>query len=162
MADQATVKGTVPPTHRGGHGGANGDGPGVVGSIADFGNDMATLFELQAKLAALDLKESKDRALFPLYVVVAAVVVVLASLPIVLLGVADLIATALHIAPGWARLLTGLASLALAGLIGFLSVKEIGRSLAPLRRTNEELVRNLAWVRTVLVYSGRSTPRRGL
>jgi uncharacterized membrane protein YqjE len=161
MADQATVKGSVSPTYQSGNVATNGNGPGVVGSIADFGNDVATLIELQAKLAALDLKECKTRAVVPLIVAAAAAVLMLASLPVVLLGVADLIARALNIAPGWAMLLTGLAALAVAGLVGWLSVKEITRSLEPLRRTNEELVRNLAWIRTVLVYSGRSTPRRG-
>lgn len=161
MADQAAVKGSADPAHRGAHGASTGNGPGVVGSIADFGNDVATLIELQAKLAALDLKECKDRALLPLYVAVAAVVVVLGSVPVVLMGVAEGLVWAFGIHLALAVLLTGLGALALAGLIGFLSVKEITRSLEPLRRTNEELVRNLAWMRTVLVYSGRSTPRRG-
>lgn len=159
MADQATVRSTVYPADRGSQG--NGNGIGVVGSIADFGNDVATLIELQAKLAALDAKECVASATFPVVVIAVALVVVLAAVPVVLLGVAYLLAMALNIAPGWAMLLTGLLALAVAGLVGFLSVKEITRSLEPLRRSREELVRNLAWVRTVLIYSGRSAPRRG-
>ncbi len=156
MADQATLKGSA----RAGH--TNGSAPGVVGSITEFGNDVFTLVELQAKLAAIDAKESKDRALLPIIVAVVAVVVIVAAIPVALLGVADLLARALNIAPGWTMLLTALVTLAIAALIGFLSVKEVGRSLEPLRRSHEELVRNLAWIRTVLVYSGRSTPpRRG-
>jgi len=145
-----------------GTGNGNGNGVGVVGSITDFGNDVTTLIELQAKLTALDLKESKDHLIFPLSLAVVAVVVVLGAVPVALLGVADLLATALNVAPGWSRLLIAGLTLAVAGVIGFLSVKEIGRSLEPLRRSREELARNLAWLRTVLVYSGRSTPRRGL
>ena len=162
MADQATVRGpSVSPADRGGSGAGAGNGLGVVGSIADFGNDVTTLMELQAKLTALDAKECIAHATFPLYVIGFAMVVVLAAVPVVLLGVAYLLAMALNIAPGWAMLLTGLLALAVAGLVGFLSVKEITRSLEPLRRSREELFRNLAWIRTVLVYSGRSTPRRG-
>jgi len=134
----------------------------VVGSIADFGNDMATLVELQAKLAALDMKECTTRATVPVAVLAVGLVVVLAAVPVALLGAADLIARALGIAPGWAMLLTAVAALVLAGAVSFLSVHELLKSLEPLRRSREELVRNLAWVRTVLVYSGRSTPRRGL
>ena len=80
-------------------------------------------------------------------------VVVLAAVPVILLGIADLLARAMGIAPGWTMLMTGIGALVLMGLILYLSVHELIRSLNPLRRSHEELVRNLAWLRTVLVYS---------
>src|SRR5207248_7609 len=84
MADQATV--------RGGDTRTNGAPPeGVVGSIAEFGNDIATLIELQAKLAAIDLKESAERATLPLALTLAGLVVLVASVPVALVGVADLL-----------------------------------------------------------------------
>jgi uncharacterized membrane protein YqjE len=144
-----------------GGGRTNGTGTGVVGSIAEFGNDVATLAELQAKLAALDLQECSRRAAAPLAAVAVGLGVMLAALTVALLGVADLLARALGIAEGWTMLMTAAAALLVAGLVLFLSVQGLTRSLEPLRRSREELVRNLSWVRTVLVYSGRSYPRRG-
>ena len=155
MADQASVRGATPEA-------ANGSGGGVVGSIADFGNDVATLVEPQAKLAALDAKECTTKAVAPVAVIAVSVAVVLATVPVALLGVADVLARVLGILPGWAMLITAAVALALAGLVLLLSVREMLKSLEPLRRSREELVRNLAWLRTVMVYSGRAFPRRGL
>ena len=140
----------------------NGNGVGVVGSITDLANDLVTLAELQAKLASVDLKEMWMRATVPLAVIAAGLAVLVAALPVAMLGVADLLSRALGIAPGWTMLLTAAVTMSITGLILLLSVKEVGRSLEPLRRSREELARNLAWLRTVLVYSGRSVPRRGL
>ncbi|MEO6809667.1 MAG: hypothetical protein ABI353_11200, partial [Isosphaeraceae bacterium] len=38
---------------------------GVIGNLAEFGNDITTLAELQAKLALIDLKEGGTRAAVP-------------------------------------------------------------------------------------------------
>src|SRR5512135_144679 len=105
MADQASMK-------------AGGDGTrttslpeGVVGGIAEFGNDMATLVELQAKLALIDLKEATAKAVLPIAFSVIGLALVLACLPVILLGVARLLAAQLHIGEGWATLLTGAVAL---------------------------------------------------
>jgi hypothetical protein len=165
MADQTSVRGVGYPGKRPNPGGSqrdSGNGNGtIVGSIADFGNDVATLVELQARLASVDTRESVARATVPLAVAGAGAVVLLASVSVILFGLADLVASALAISPGLARSLTGLVSLTLAGAVLYLSAHELGKSLEPLRRSREELVRNLAWLRTVLVHSGRTFPKRG-
>ncbi len=140
----------------------NGNGhQSVAGSVAEFGNNVANLVELQAKLADLDFQESVKRATVPLAVIVVGGVVVLASVPVALLGVADLLARALGIAPGWTMLLTAGVTAGVSGVILYLSVQEFARSFEPFRRSREEFVRNVAWLRTVLVHSGRSSGRRG-
>jgi len=83
-----------------------------------------------------------------------------ASLPVILLGVAYVLSHALNLQLGWAILLTGLAALVAGGLMALLYYKRVTTSLEPLRRSREEFIRNLSWVRTVLVYSGRSYPKR--
>jgi len=166
MVDQAAVRGAAsrpgPTATDPSNGKTNGQGNGVIGSIADLGNDITTLAELQAKLAALDLKDCADRAIMPLGFLVAAAVVVAGCIPVVLLGIADVVARAFGIVPGWAMLLTAGIALAFGGIVLFVAARTLGRSFTSLRRSREELERNLAWVRTVLVYSGRSFPRRGL
>lgn len=169
MADQASVRGVGSPGanrlgpegHGGPNGnGSNGSGPGVVGSIAVFGNDVASLIELQAKLAALDVKESTGRAVVPVVLTAAAGVLVLAGVPVALLGVADLLAPTLGVSAGVAKLITAAVTFVVAGLIAAVSVRSLSRSFEPLRRSREELTRNLAWLKTVLLYSGRPAPKR--
>jgi len=166
MADQASVRDANYPGQRPATGqaqGSNGNGSAqtVVGSVAEFGNNIATLAELQAQLAAVDLKESYARATLPLMSFVVGVAVILGSIPILLLGAADLLARAMGITSGWAMILVAGVALVVSAVIAYLSLTEIGRSVEPLRRSREELVRNLAWIRTVLVHSGRSYPKRG-
>jgi len=132
----------------------------VVGGIAGFGSDMATLAELQAQLAVTDLKESLQKAALPLALLAGGVIGLIGAVPVALLGVAALLATALKISSARAMLLTGGVVLALALVVVIVSASKIGPSFSSFRRSREELVRNLAWIRTVLLYSGRSPQRR--
>lgn len=135
---------------------------GLVGNIAEFGNDVATLAELQAKLAVHDVKDCVVKAAIPVVLLVVAGVLALSSVPVILLGSADLLAWAFSIQPGAARAAVGVVALAIAGLTGFLAWKAFGLSLGSFQRSREELTRNISWIRTVLVHSGRavSRPRR--
>src|SRR5690349_5041095 len=89
---------------------------GVLGSLTEFGNDVATLAELQLKLAELDAKQAAERAIIPLGIAMGGLAVVLASIPVILLGAAALLASALHIDEGWSRLIVGGASLVAAAI----------------------------------------------
>ena len=128
---------------------------GLVGGVTEFASDAATLLELQARLAELDLKETAERAAVPLTLVLSAVVLGLAGVPVALLGVADLLALVLKIAPGTAKLITAAGAVGVAGLLLYASLGALTRSVAPLRRSREELWRNLAWIKTVMLLSGR-------
>jgi hypothetical protein len=134
---------------------------GVLGSLSEFGNDVATLVELQAKLAAIDFKESAERATIPLAIVGAGLIVLLGSVPVLLFGIAALLATWLNIAPGWALVLVAVVALAGSGTAVAIGGRKFPPSLVSFRRSRDELNRNLSWLRTVLVLSGRSVPRRG-
>ena len=133
---------------------------GVVGRLTGFGNDVFTLGELQAKLAAADLKDCIDHAVTPLIAVVVGFAIFLAALPVAMLGAADVLARAAGLTPGVAMLITAAAGLAVAGVILFVFAKRFAHSLQAFRRSREELVRNLSWIRTVVVYSGREMPKR--
>jgi len=109
----------------------NGSSESVVGSIAGFGNDVANLAELQLRLAALDFKESAGRARLPLVLVGAGLVILLGSVPVAIGGLALLVAERFSIS-----------------------------SLESFRRSRDELVRNVSWIRTVLVHSGRPVPKQ--
>jgi hypothetical protein len=152
MADQASVsqaKGTQSQPSAG----------SMVGNLAEFGNDVATLAELQAQLAVHDAKDCVGRATIPLIVVGAGAALGLASLPVILLGLADLIARGTGFSAGLVQFIVGLVALAGAGVAAYLALKASLRSLESFRRSHEELSRNISWIRTVLVHSGRSIAR---
>jgi len=157
MADQASVKDSHPHPRSSANGAPEQQ---VVGGIAGFGSDIATLAELQVQLALSDLRESLQLALIPLALLVVGIIGVLGAVPVVLLGVAALLATALKISSAWAMLMTGGVVLAVAFVVVAVSASKIGPSFSSFRRSREELIRNLSWIRTVLLYSGRSAPRR--
>ncbi|SIO66757.1 Putative Holin-X, holin superfamily III [Singulisphaera sp. GP187] len=150
MDDQAKVKNDS----------TNGSAESMVGSIAGFGNDVATLAELQLKLAALDFKETSARALVPLALVVVALVVILGSVPVAIGGVALLIAQVTQLSIGGALLVTAIVTLGLASVVVVVAGRKLGASLEGFQRSRDELIRNISWIRTVLVYSGRAVPKR--
>jgi len=160
MVDQATVRGK--PGEGNADGKSNNGSPEgrLVGGIAEFGNDIATLAELQYKLAMFDLSEAIQKALIPLALMVVGALFVLGALPVLLFGVAELIVSAFNIKIGWALLLTSITTIVLAGAVLTICALRIPDALSGFRRSREEFQRNLAWVRTVLVHSGRSMPRR--
>jgi len=162
MVDQATVRPGKPGEgNTDGKNNSNGSPQGrLVGGIAEFGNDIATLAELQYKLGIYDFNEAIGKALIPLALMVVGALFILGALPVLLFGLADLIASALQIKMGWALLLTSLTTIILAGAVLTICALRIPNALSSFRRSREELQRNLSWVRTVLVHSGRSMPRR--
>lgn len=139
---------------------SNGQTEGLVGGLTDFANDVATLAELQVKLAEIDLKEATQRATIPLALAGAGAALLVGSIPVVVAGAGLLIAGALGISYGLGLLLTALGLMVVAAIIAFVAVRRVGRSLEAFRRSQEELTRNISWVRTVLLHSGRSAPRR--
>jgi len=132
----------------------------VVGGVAELGNDIATLVELQGKLAVADLKESLGKASVPIVLIAIGVCSLLGAVPVLLFGVAELVAVALNIGHGWALLLTSVVAMVIAGVVVVVSALRLPSCFNGFRRSSEELTRNLSWIRTVLLYSGRSLPRR--
>ena len=131
-------------------------GQGVVGSLSIFGNDVANLIELQAKLTAYDFEECRERIIRPLLAFVMGVLLVVGATPLILLGLADQLARFTSLTLGVSALVVGFGALSIAGAVAYLSVLAITRSTQSFRRSREEFVRNLAWLRTVVIHSGRS------
>jgi hypothetical protein len=148
MVDQTSVAG-------------NGSRAGsVVSNIADLSSDVATLVELQARLAAIELKDNTRRASAPAAWMAVASSLLLASLPVVLIGASELLATALNLTQrGWAYLIVAAAASVIGVVVAVLAWRRLVSGFDGFRRSREELTRNIAWIRTVLVYSGRPAPR---
>jgi hypothetical protein len=151
MVDQASMNS---------EGRLNGHGTsGIVSSLAGMGSDIATLVELQAQLTAIDIAASAARARVPAAILLSSAVLAICAIPIALLGVAELIVVYGGLRLPWALLLTAITAIAVAALVGWLAWDRFSKSFDAMRRSREELVRNLAWIKTVLAQSGRPTQR---
>lgn len=158
MADQATLRTAgASPADTNGHTSPEGR---VAEGLAGFGNNVATLAELQARLALIDAKECVNQIRVPVALIVLGLIAINGAVPVVLLGIASLLATALNLSTGWALLLTGLTVLAAAVGVAGTAAMKLGSGTACFRRSQEELTRNVSWIKTVLLYSGRSVPKR--
>ncbi len=150
MVDQASVNGR-------GTARVPGSSSAEFEGVAEFVDDLASLAELQAKLAAVDFRDAARKSAVPIVLTVVGLTVVVASVPVALLGTGWLLASALKIHQGWAMLLTAGAAMAFGGLVAGLGGLQLRHSFESFRRSRKQLWLNLAWVRTVLVTSA-STP----
>ncbi len=153
MADQASVNG---------RGTARVPGSAEFDGVAEFVDDLSSLAELQAKLAAADFREAARKSAIPIVLTVVGLAVITASVPVALFAAGWLLALALKIHQGWALLLTAGAALALGGLFAGLGGMRLRHSFDSFRRSRKQLWLNVAWIRTVLVTSARPQPRRRL
>ena len=99
MADQASVNGRG--TSR-----APGSSTADFEGVAEFVDDLASLAELQAKLAAVDLRDAARKSAIPFVLTMVGLAAMVTSGPVALLGAGWLLASALKIHQGWAMLLT--------------------------------------------------------
>jgi uncharacterized membrane protein len=132
----------------------------VMSSVAGFGEDLLNLTELQARLAAIELRQNWDAVKTAGAVILAGSILAVASLPVALTGIAEILVSELGLGRGLALLSVA----AVAILIAFACVAFGGAWLRrrrlgfPLSR--EESARNLNWFRTIVRQSGRSPSRR--
>ena len=132
MVDQTSVNGR-------GTAGVPGSSTAEFDGVAEFVDDLASLAELQAKLAALDFRDSARKSAVPVVLTMVGLAVIVASLPVALLGTAWLLATALKIHQGWAMLLTAGVAIALGGSVAVLAGRRLSHSFESFRRSHKQL-----------------------
>jgi hypothetical protein len=137
MVDQATVNGREKA------------GTALRGNVGDFAHDVLTLAELQTRLLLVDVSEARTRALRPLVFGVVGVVLLLASFPVALFGLAALLE--LTGLPAWASLLiAAFIGLAVSGVLGLLAWRTIRTTFAVFNRSRDEFLQNLARIKSTL------------
>jgi hypothetical protein len=132
----------------------------MVSGVAEFGENLLSLAELQARLVALELQQNLQAAKIRVPVILAGAVLAVVSLPLVLAGIAELLVSELGMKRGYALLGVAVVALAIAGTAIALAVVWLRRALTGFPISREEFVRNLNWVRTVLLHSGRAARPR--
>jgi hypothetical protein len=128
---------------------------GVIEGVSSFGNDLTTLAVLQARLASYDLRESMKRATPIIAGLIALGTIAAASAVVGLAGLSLWLATLLQVQVGIVMMVVALASLIIAGVAFSLLARSLSSSFSSFRRSQEELERNLAWIKTTIMHSGR-------
>jgi hypothetical protein len=168
MADQATMTRFTGPTPNGAavHGSSGAarsstanvvdpSASGMMNSVAGFGENLLTLGELQARLTAIEIRQNLDSVKNGGALFVAGSILAIASLPVVMVGLAELLVSELGMKRGYALLSAAATAIVIASACmvvarSWLRKKPFGFPLA-----NEEFARNMNWLRTILRHSGR-------
>jgi len=128
---------------------------GVIEGVSYFGTDLATLAVLQMRMAACDLRDSAKAATPIVAGLTVFWIIAGASAAVGLAGMALWLATIVNIQAGIVMMVVALIGLVISGVAAALLARSLTRSFTYFRRSQEELERNLAWVKTTLIHSGR-------
>ena len=77
---------------------------GVVTNVAGFGENLLNLAELQARLTAVELRSNFDSAKSAGAMIIVGTVFAVAGLPVLLVGIAELLVTEIGIKRGYAAI----------------------------------------------------------
>lgn len=124
-------------------------------SMSDLVGDIASLAELQARLFAIDAKETMRRIVLPIVFAAAGMVLVLGSIPVLLLTLAALFTYA-GMGAAMSLFLAFVVGMILGAIALGVAWYAIRRSLVSFQRSREELARNLHWIKEALRQNGRS------
>jgi hypothetical protein len=123
---------------------------GLAGDVVEFAHDVLTLAELQAQLLAADMKQCGRHILVPSTALLAGVALGLACIPVALVGLALLVVQIFETKPAAAFLIVAALGAVISALICLISSRRVHRGLSALSRSQQELVRNLRWIKKVL------------
>jgi hypothetical protein len=128
---------------------------GFAGQAANVVGDALELAELQVKLARADAANASRAALKPLGVLVIGACGALASLPVITLGLAAMIAEFTDFALWQTQCLVGIVVTLFSCGVIYVSALKLGRARVQFNRSTEEFAKNIAWMKVVVRSSGR-------
>ncbi len=123
----------------------NGGKNGLLNGWKGLAGDSLALARLQAKLFRIDGKTWLGQVQAAFALVIASIVVGIASMPLLLMAAAvGLNTLGLHI--GWALLIVGGSALVVAAIVGAVFVNKIFQSAAAFDQSREEFAKSLDWI----------------
>ena len=123
---------------------------GLARDVSEFAHDVLTLAELQAELFVADVQECRQRTQVPGLVLICGLALGLACFPIALAALALLLIQVLGTSYAAGFLLAALVGAVLSALVSVVGWLQVRRHVAVLGRSQQELVRNLQWIKKVL------------
>jgi uncharacterized membrane protein YqjE len=118
--------------------------------VGDFAHDVLTLAELQAQLFVADVQECGQRALVPGLVLVCGVALGLACFPIALAALALFVIQVFETSYATGFLIAVVGGAVLSALLCVIGWWQIRERVAVLGRSQQELARNLRWIKKVI------------
>jgi hypothetical protein len=118
--------------------------------VGEFAHNVLTLAELQAQLFAADAQECGQRALVPGLVLLGGVALGLTCFPIALAALALVLIEVFQTSYAAGFLITAAVGAVLSALMCAIGWFQVRQHLALLGRSQQELVRNLRWIKKVL------------
>lgn len=128
----------------------NGSPAGLARDVGEFAYDVLTLAELQGQLLVADVRECSQKVLAPGLALLCGAAVGLAGLPIALVALALSLKEALAISYAGGFLLAAGIAMVVGAPLCIIGGYLVRKRLAVLQRSQQELVRNLNWIKKVL------------
>jgi hypothetical protein len=132
----------------------------VVGNVTGLGENLFTLAELQARLAAIEFRQNLESARSGGVLMIGAFLLAVSSLPVLIAGVAELLVSEVGIRRGYAFLMSGMGAIVIAGVCLAIAREWLRKKPLGFPLSGEEFARNLNWLRTILRHSSRWPIRR--
>jgi uncharacterized integral membrane protein len=130
--------------------GGNGrTGETATSRLGGLTHDVIELIELQTKLFVADCKEAVGRLLTTVTLLLLALMVLIAALPLIFVAFAAALMS-FGLPAGWAFLISAVAGFLIAGglaAVGWRRLRGAGRIF---RRSKREFSRNLRWLKDAL------------
>lgn len=123
---------------------------GLARDVGEFAHDVFTLAELQGQLFVADVQECSRRVLVPGLALLCGVALGLACLPIALAASALLLVQFFEVSYAVGFLIVVAAGAVVSALLCVIGLLLIRKRVAVLSRSQQELVRNLRWIKKVL------------
>ena len=130
--------------------------PNIAASFSGLAHDAIELAELQAQLFALDVKTTSEKTRTSLVLAVAGACTLLSSVPVGLFALGELFRYMFGISEPAGFGLATLVGIVLSTVLMTAAWSRLKSGQVSMRRSREELSRNLAWVKSNL--RGRSQP----
>ncbi len=129
--------------------------------VGEFTHDLVILAELQAQLFVADVKECRNRAFVPGVILLCGGAMGLACFPIALTALALLLIQVFETSYAAGFLIAAVVGAVASALVCVIGWFQLRDRVAVLRRSQQELIRNLHWIKNVLKRS-RMTRRNGI
>lgn len=124
--------------------------PNIAASFSGLAHDVIELAELQAQLFTLDIKSTSEKTRTSLVLAVAGACALLGSVPVALFALGELFQKFLGISEAAGFGLAALVGVVLSAVLMMAAWSNFKSGEASMRRSREELSRNLAWVKSNL------------
>lgn len=123
---------------------------GLARDVGEFAHDVLTLAELQVQLLAADARECRRHLLAPGLLLLSGATLCLICVPIALTALALWLSQFFHLSYAMGFLSATVAGVVLGAMLSALGWNLIRKRAAMLGRSQQELVRNLQWIKKVL------------